>query len=176
MTDPSPQPPALAISELVKDPNFPISAIGQTVDIKGYTGIIVEVVKNSIKVRSAEGNTLSYNYHVLRRLFGPRLEPSSRVSPEPALPEALPSLPDPASQPPREVILEPDFNSPLVPIEALAQRHDFPRCALGVFVDLHGVAGVVVELVGHSMKIRSREGSTVSYNAERLRQIYRAAR
>ena len=55
MTDPNPSLPVKPISELVTDPDFPNSAVGKQVDIRGYTGVIVEVVKNSIKVRSAEG-------------------------------------------------------------------------------------------------------------------------
>ncbi len=168
MTEPNSQPPAHAISELVADPNFPNSAVGQTVDIRGYTGVVLEVVKNSIKVRSAEGNTVSYNFHALRRLYGPRLDgPATPLQQEP------PECQAPPPQTKREVILEPNFQAPLVRIESLVRQPDFPRCALGVFVDLHGFAGVVVELVGHSMKIRSREGSTCSYNAEALRKIYR---
>jgi hypothetical protein len=49
---------------------------------------------------------------------------------------------------------------------------DLPGCTLGVFIDLHGFAGVVVELVGRSLKIRSHEGSTRSYNGDGLRKIY----
>ena len=64
--------PGKPISELVNDPDFPNNAVGKKVDIKGNTGVIVEVVKNSIKVRSAEGKTMSYNFHTLRRLYGPR--------------------------------------------------------------------------------------------------------
>src|SRR3974377_2099262 len=53
-----------------------------------------------------------------------------------------------------------DFNAPLVPIEAFAPRADFPACALGIFVDLHGFTGVVVELVGRSLKVRSPQVCT----------------
>jgi hypothetical protein len=168
MTDTKPPPPARLISELVADPDFPDSAVGKTVDIKGYIGVVAEVVKNSIKVRSAEGNTVSYNFHALRRLYGPRVAP-----------EATPAEPAPASspvsqpQPERRVILDPNFQAPLVPIESLVQRPDFPRCAFGVFIDLHGFAGVVVELVGRSLKVRSRDGSTCSYSTDGLRKIYR---
>ena len=71
--------------------------------------------------------------------------------------------------------LEPNFNAPLVPVESLVHRPDFPACALGMFVELAGYAGVVVELVGRSLKIRSREGATRSYNADGLRKIYGGA-
>lgn len=167
MTDPNPKLPIQPISELVADPDFPNSALGKGVDIKGYTGVIMEVVNNSIKVRSAEGNTVSYNFNTLRRLYGPRTAP-----PESPADPAPPGPPVPKPQPKRDVVLEPNFDSPLVPIESLVDRPGFPGCALGVFVDLHGFTGVVVELVGHSLKVRSREGATHSYNADGLRKIY----
>jgi hypothetical protein len=62
-----------------------------------------------------------------------------------------------------------------VPIEALAPRADFPACTLGIYVDLHGFTGVVVELAGRSLKVRSRQGSTRSYNADGLRKTYAKA-
>ena len=167
MTEAKTDLPAKLISELVTDPDFPHSAVGAMVDIKGYTGVIVEVVRNSIKVRSPEGNTVSYNFHTLRKLYGPRIAPKEApAEPAPA------SSPVSQPQPKRNVILEPNFRSPLVPVESLVQRPDFPACAFGVFVDLHGFTGVVVELVNHSLKIRSPEGSTRSYNGDGLRKIY----
>jgi hypothetical protein len=54
----------------------------------------------------------------------------------------------------------------------LVDRPDFPGCVFGVFLDLHGFTGVVVEVVGRSLKVRSREGATHSYNADGLRKIY----
>jgi hypothetical protein len=167
MTETKPDLPTKLISDLVADPDFPNSAVGKSVDIKGYTGVIVEVVKHSIKVRSAEGKTMSYNFHTLRKLYGPRLE-AEEAPAEPAA--ASPPISKP--EPKRDVILEPNFNAPPVPIESLAKRPDFPRCTLGVHVDLHGYVGVVVELVGHSLKIRSPEGATRSYNGDGLRKIY----
>jgi hypothetical protein len=165
MTDPKPKLPVRPISDLVADPEFPSSAVGARVDIRGFIGVVGGVVNNSIKVRSAEGNTVSYNFHALRRLYGPP------IPPEPA--PASPPAPEPQEEGP--VIREPDFNAPLVPIEALAPNADFPACALGIFVDLHGFAGVVVALVGCSLKVRSREGATRSYNADGLRKIYAKA-
>ena len=162
MADPKLELSVKPISELVADPEFPGSAVGARVDIKGFVGVVVGVVNNSIKVRSAEGNTVSYNFHALRRLYGPP------IPPEPA--PASPPAPEPQAS--GTVILEPDFNAPLVPIEALAPKADFPTCALGIFVDVHGFTGVVVELVGRSLKVRSREGATRSYNADGLRKIY----
>jgi hypothetical protein len=168
MTDPKPELPVRPISDLVADPEFPSSAVGARVDIKGFIGVVDRVVNNSIKVRSAEGNTVSYNFHALRRLYG-----------RPNPPQPAPPVPELEAKGP--VILEPefhgplDFNASLVPIEALASKSDFPACALGIFVDLHGFTGIVVALVGRSLKVRSREGSTRSYNADGLRKIYAQA-
>ena len=159
--------PAKLISELVAAPDFPNSAVGQRADIKGYTGVVVEVVKNSIKVRSAEGTMMSFNYHTLRKLYGPRIAPAEMTA-EPA-PASSPAT-EPEAE--RQIILEPDFNAPLVLIESMVKRPDFPSCAFGVFMDFHGYTGVVVELVGRSLKVRSREGATRSYNADGLRKIY----
>jgi hypothetical protein len=167
MTDPKSDASAKPISELVADPGFPNSAVGKRVDIKGYTGVVVEVVKNSIKVRSTEGTTMSYNFHTLRKLYGPRIAPVEAPA-EPA--KASSPAPQPKAE--RHVIQEPNFQSPLVPIESIVKRPDFPGCAFGVFVDFHGYSGVVVELVGRSLKVRSREGATHSYNADGLRKIY----
>src|SRR3974390_991170 len=133
MNRPAPDLPVKPISELVADPEFPASAVGARVDIKGFIGVVAGVVNNSIKVRSAEGNTVSYNFHALRRLYG------SPVPPEPA-PAGSPT---PQPQARRPEVLKPDFGAPLVPIETLALKADFPACALGMFVDLHGFTGVV---------------------------------
>ncbi len=166
MIDLNPQLPPKSISELVANPDFPNSAVGQRVDIKGYIGVIEEIVKNSIKVRSAEGNVVSYNFNTLRRLYAARIVEEEPVSP------AAPVVPPAPPQPKRNIVQEPNFEAKLVPIEALVHRADFPGCAFGVLVDFHGLTGVVVELVGRSLKVRSREGSTSSYNAEGLRKIY----
>lgn len=165
MTDPKPELQVRSISELVADPDFPGSAVGTQVDIKGFIGVVAGVVNNSIKVRAAEGNTVSYNFHTLRRLYGPRI----LLEPQPGSP------PEPEPEAKGPVILEPDFSAPLVPIEALTARADFPACALGNFVDLHGFTGVVVALAGGSLKVRSREGATRSYNADGLRKIHAQA-
>ena len=167
LTDPKPGLAGKPISELVADPDFPNSAVGELVDIGGNTGVIMEVGKNSIKVRSAEGKMMSYNFHTLRKLYGPRLAPAELLV-ETAPASALASPPEAK----RDVIMEPDFNSPLVPVESLVQRPDFPHCALGVFIDFHGFTGVMVELVDRSLKVRSHEGSTRSYNADGLRKLY----
>ena len=165
MTNPKPELPPTHISELVADPEFPGSAVGARVEIKGFIGVVAGVVNNSIKVRSAEGNTVSYNFHALRRLYG------TRIPLEPSL--VKPPAPEP--QPKGTVTLEPDFNARLVAIEALVLKSDFPDCALGLFIDLHGFTGVAVALVGCLLKVRSREGATRTYNVDGLRKIYAKA-
>jgi hypothetical protein len=167
VTDLKPELPAKLISEVVADPDFPKSAVGEKVDINGFVGVVVEVVNNSIKVRPAAGNTVSYNFNALRRLYGPRTAPEKGpIGQTPA----SSSVSQPQTK--GEAILEPNFAAPLVAIERLVHRPDFPVCTVGLFVDLHGFTGVVVELVGHSIKVRSRQGSTRSYNADGLRKVY----
>ncbi len=172
MTDPEVESSAKPICELVANPDFPNSAIGQKVDINGFTGVIAEVVRNSIKVRSAEGHTLSYNCHALRKLYGPRPAAPEPPSEPPARERVSLGAPPARPEPKREIITAPSFQSPPVSIEALVQRPDFPRCAFGTFIDLHGFTGVVVELVGGSLRVQSPDGIIRRYNAEGLRKIY----
>lgn len=180
MNGPNAELPIRPISDLVADPNFPQSALGQTVNVKGYIGVVAEVVKNSIKVRSAEGTSVSYNFHTLRKLYGPRVEPEplpASASPTPAKTIASDSseaseAPEAPPPPPRKIIENPNFDAPLVPIETLVQRSDFPACAFGAHIDLHNATGVVVELVNRSLKVRTPDGFTRSYNADGLRRLY----
>ena len=168
ITDPNFDLPVKPISELVIDAEFPRSALGQHVDIGGYPGVVVEIVKSSLKVRSAEGSMMSYNYNALRRLYGPKPEiPEATKSPTPE-PPAEPARP----QVKRDIILNPNFDASLTPIEDVVGNPDFPQCSFGQFIDLHGYSGVVIEIVGRSLKVRSREGSTRSYNADGLRKLY----
>lgn len=68
-------------------------------------------------------------------------------------------------------ITEPDFSHSPQPIGEFTVRADFPQCVLGVYVDIHGFAGVVVNIVNHSIKLRSPEGVTQRFNANRLKTI-----
>jgi hypothetical protein len=170
MSDSSPLPPAKPIADLVALPDFPHSAIGQRVDIRGLTGVITAVINNSIKLHSDEGPTVSYNYHALLRLYAPK--PAVEEStPEPT-PVPAPSVPEAPPAPTRKIILKPDYSTPLVPIESLVNQPDFPACAFGQHVDFHGFSGVVVEIVNRSLKVRPEGDLLRSYNADGLRKIY----
>ena len=162
-----PQP----IAELLNDPDFPRSAIGKLVDIGGSAGTVVDVVKHSLKVRDRDGTALSYNVHVLRKLYGPPPPELERESPRA---EPPPPPPPPPAKPvvKREVITDPDFETQVQAVENFVNRPDFPKCAYGLHLDFRGYVGVVVEIVNRSLKVRSREGATRSYNADGLRRLY----
>ena len=51
--------PEKPIADLVIRPDFPEGIVGEHVMIGGYAGVVVAIVKNSIKVRSAEGDRKS---------------------------------------------------------------------------------------------------------------------
>ena len=72
----------------------------------------------------------------------------------------------------RRAVTELNFDSPPRPIAEFAGRPDFPECALGEHIDIGGYAGVLVEIVNHSIKVKSPEGIMQSFNFPRLRQIY----
>jgi len=157
------------IAELLLRPDFPQSALGEEVDVGGFTGTIVEIVRHSIRVRPAEGATMGYNVNVLRKLYGPT---PAEVAEAAGVAEPVEAPPEAPSAPPRDFIADPDFSAPLKPIEAFAGRADYPKCVYGQHLDLHGYEGVVVEIVNHSLKVRSQQGSTRSYNADGLARIY----
>ena len=158
------------IAELLLRPDFPQGVLGEEVDIGGFSGTIVEIVRHSIRVRPREGGTMGYNVNVLRKLYGPRAVEEVETSAVAAPAEAPPSAP-PA--PPRVFIETPDFTAPMRPIEDFVMRADFPQCVYGRHLDLHGYEGVVVEIVNRSLKVRAQQGATRSYNADGLVKLYR---
>jgi len=88
-----------------------------------------------------------------------------------------PTPPEPAAEttppaPARAAITEPDFSGTPQPIVDFAGRADFPQCALGAYIDIQGFAGVVIEIVGQSIKVRPLEGITQRFNANRLRTLH----
>ncbi len=156
--------PLQQIADLLGHPDFPRCALGEFVDCGGFSGIVVQIVKQSVKVRSQEGATRSYNIHGLRKLYGPRTELAPL--PEAAAEESAP-LP-----PPRVVVAEPDFNQPVTAIAAYVADPNFPKCTFGKLIDFGGFTGVVVEIVNGSIKVRSIEETTRGYNFKRLRELH----
>jgi hypothetical protein len=176
--------PLKPIAEFVARPDFPECVLGEHVDIGGYTGVVVGVVRQSIRVRSPDGGTASFNSHGLRRIHGPpEPEPPRRREERAEFPPASaghdaelpPAKPRTVPAPPPEVVDAPDFEQPVIPIAILVSAPDFPRNALRKHVEVGGYTGVVVQIVNQSLKIRSRAGTSRGYNAQQLRNIYGAA-
>ena len=164
-------------------PDFPQSALGEFVDIGGYTGVVVEIVNQSLKVRSPERVTKSFNVNGLRRIYGPVIHPD----PMPMRPPEPPRAPVPApfkrrvpapspSAPPPPVKVEPtvtpDFTKPVRKISDFVARPDYPQCVLGEHVEIGGYTGVVVQIISRSLKVRSTAEITRSYNADALRKLH----
>ncbi len=164
--------PLLPIAEVLIDPGFPKSALGKFVDIGGYTGVVVELVKESLKVRSAEGITKGFNANGLRRIYGPVVRPD----PPPPLPESPAPVRESRPAPPPvfkvEPTIEPDFGKPVVKIAEFIGRSDYPKCLLGAHVEIGDYVGVVIQIVNRSLKVRSQAETTRSYNADALRKLY----
>lgn len=74
--------------------------------------------------------------------------------------------------PTRKVITEPDFSGAPQPIGQWTERADFPQCALGAYVSIHGFAGVVVEIINQSIKVLSPDGVSQRFNAYRLKTLF----
>jgi hypothetical protein len=167
-----PQP----IRELINQDNYPHCLLGAYVDIQGFAGVVVEIVKDSIRVRPPEGMTQRFNIHRLKTLYGPPVHPepipttrkAESIEPD-AASKAVPAEPE---APPRVYIADPDFSAPVRPINDYAGRADFPQGAYGKHVDILGYTGVVVEIVRGSLKIQSPAGITRSYNVEALKKLY----
>lgn len=170
-----------SIADLVASPDFPQCTLGEFVNIGGYTGVVIEIVKQSLKVKSPEGATRSFNYHALRKLYGvvihepPPVMSSSVERPAYKEKEARVKEKEEEEVPPppkREFIAEPNFDLPLKPIAEFAARPDFPKCAYGEHIDFGGYKGVVVEIVNRSLKVKAVEGMTRSYNADICRKLH----
>lgn len=168
----SPQP----IAEFAIRADFPQCTLGAYVDIRGFAGVVVEIVNQSIKITSPDGITQRFNADRLKTLCAPPQAidpvPTTRNIDRPK-PVAAPSSVQPKPvAPPRVYIAEPDFSMPVSPITDYAGQPDFPKCAYGKHVDVAGYTGVVAEIVKGSLKIQSPAGTTRSYNAEVLRKLY----
>ena len=166
--------PVKPVADFVTRPDFPQCVLGEHLDLGGYTGVVVAVVKQSIKVRSVDGATRSFKSYGLQRIYAPPPEVAPVLEWSPPPPGDAPAVEaQPAKAvPARDVIEEPNFEQAIRPIIGLLNSPDFPRSALGQQVDIGGYIGVVVEIVNQSLKVRSREGTSRNYNLSRLRAIY----
>src|SRR6476646_6281293 len=99
---PNSEKTARLIGEFAGQEDYPGCALGELVDIGGFTGVVHEIVGNSLKVRTSEGLSRSFNYHTLKKLYGPR-----RLDPEPIFRE---EEPPPAAAPETREIPEPNFD------------------------------------------------------------------
>jgi hypothetical protein len=169
MTELNPEKPLKPIAELAALPDFPECARGQFVDIGGYTGVVVDIAHNSMHVKSPEGVTRRFNFHTLRKIYGPPPEeppPLSRSDDHVKEIDAETSAAEP------EEIENPNFDQEIKSISQFVNAPDFPQSTLGQFVDIRGYAGVVVRVVDHSLVVRSRDGSSRRYNADILRKLH----
>lgn len=164
------------IRELAGRDDFPQCALGVHIDIQGFAGVVVEIVRDSIKVRPVDGITQRFNANRLRTLYAPPVHlepPTTTVEADQEKPAAGAEADATKAEAPARVYVEnPDFTAAIQPIGDYAARPDFPRCAYGKHVDILGYTGVVVEIVKGSLKVQSPAGITRSYNAEVLQKMH----
>lgn len=160
--------PARPISEFVTLAEYPKCLLGEHVDIGGFTGVVVELVDKSLKVKPRHGVGQRFNANVLKRVYGPQPKPAERSS-RPTYKEPAPPAKPVA---PRNIIMNPDYNTPVLQIVDYIARTDFPQCTLGQHIEITGFTGVVVEVVKGSLKVKSHDGLTRSYNSQVLRKLY----
>jgi hypothetical protein len=165
LPDPNLEKSPTPIGEFAGREDYPHCAVGECVDIGGVTGVVFEIAGNSLKLRTAEGRARSFNYHTLKKLYGPR---HLDFDPPPPKFEEPPSEIAPVTQ----EIPDPDFHQEQIPISQLISEADFPACTLGRMVEINGYVGVVVELTGLSMKVRSPNGTSRKYNGDVLRKLH----
>ncbi len=76
--------PAKRIADLVDRPDFPQCALGEHVNIGGVSGVVMEIVRQSLKVQSPEGSVQSFNCNRLRTIYGARPDHAEdEVAPQP---------------------------------------------------------------------------------------------
>ena len=171
-----------SISQFTTRADYPGCLHGVHIDIRGFAGVVVEIVNQSIRVLSPEGILQSFNFNRLKTLNAPPDRsvpmPSTRGVERPPTDAATESQPDAAAETPateepeRIYIAEPDFSEPCQLINAYAGQPDFPQSAYGKHVDIQEFTGVVVEIVKGSLKIQSPDGIIRSYNAGVLKKLY----
>jgi hypothetical protein len=114
------------------------------VDIGGVTGVITEIVKHSVKLRTPEGQLMSFNAFTLCKLYAPA--PRSEPAPPPVEVPAATGEDSEPEEPEQEFLTAPDFTQPLQPVGLGSARGLSPR-AFGAHVDLGSYSGVVVQVV-----------------------------
>jgi hypothetical protein len=70
-----PQPiKTVLIRTLLKDPNFPHSALGKTVKTKAFTGTVVEILEDGlrIKIKGPKNTTKIFDVDLLRKAEEPK--------------------------------------------------------------------------------------------------------
>ena len=70
ITEPDFTQPVRTIRTYASQADFPQCAYGKHVEIPGYAGVVVEIVKGSLKVQSPTGTIRSYNAAALKTLYG----------------------------------------------------------------------------------------------------------
>ncbi|MBL6764829.1 MAG: hypothetical protein ISQ14_07730 [Verrucomicrobiae bacterium] len=156
------------ISELTGQPDFPRCALGVFVDIRGFTGVVVEIFGQSFRVVSEDGVKQRFNGNRLRSLLSPR----DRAKPKAIAPRAQPRKVEKELPPARVHVEEPDFEQPVQAIGVYARQADFPKCAYGCHVEIPGFTGVVVEIVKDSVRVQSKAGSIRRFNGAALKRLY----
>lgn len=168
----TPQP----IGQWTELADFPQCALGAHVSIHGFTGVLVEIINQSIKVQSPDGKSQRFNAYRLKTLFAPpdRTKPEAQTlsmeRPKPVA-ERRP-VDDEPEPPPRRHITDPDFTTEVRAIRTFASQPDFPTSVYGKHVDIPGYQGVVVEIVKGSLRVQSPTGTIRSYNADALKKLY----
>ncbi|MGV3755497.1 MAG: hypothetical protein ACO1QS_08960 [Verrucomicrobiota bacterium] len=168
VAEPDFEAPLKPIAELVVLADYPKCLLGAHVEIGGYTGVVIELLDQSLKVKSRDGATQRFNARVLQRVYGPQPKAVERSS-RPTYKEPAPPAKTVA---PRNIIMNPDYNTPVLQIVDYIARTDFPQCTLGQHIEITGFTGVVVEVVKGSLKVKSHDGLTRSYNSQVLRKLY----
>lgn len=182
ITEPDFSGEPVPIGQWTERENFPQCALGAYVSIHGFAGVVVEIINQSIRVVSPEGKSQRFNAYRLKTLFAPPdcsrpASPPPLESPKP-LAAPRPTTTDDSGDEPAPVVPErvfianPDFTQPVRAIRTFASQPDFPQCAYGKHVEIPGYAGVVVEIGKGSLKVRSEQGTTRSFNADALKRLY----
>lgn len=179
ITDPDFSGTAQPIGSMTERADWPQCALGALVDIHGFEGVVIEIINQSIKVRSSDRITQRFNAYRLKVLFAPpdrsHVVPSIQIPSAKATPTADATQEETTPEravPARVHITAPDFSAPVRAIRTYASQADFPQCAYGKHVDIPGYAGVVVEIVKGSIKVQAEEGRIRSFNVTALRKLY----